>query len=456
MSKQIRALGFTNSLQQLIWNGNNSTSVIAYLWGAGGGGGGNDSGSGGRGSGGGFTQHNFVVNSGDVIEVAVGGRGGAGASRQGSAAGGAGGASYISGVTGYYGGAGGSAGPVGSSGGGGGGGGATVLLLNDTVISAAGGGGGGGGGGNVGTRNGNNAPGNQGQSGTANNGGAGTTKTGDGGGGGGGGGGLLGGLGGNVRSGDQGAFAGASGSTSVPAQNSFDRVPGGQTNEYYNGTPGVGGNIASNGTAGYAVLEFDVRGMLIHHNGSFVAADTFVKVNNVWRPVTTTWIKSNGLWQPIVGSSAPEFVNISGNFGLPVKICIGVCDENDATSQSTMNSNWNTFLTRFPDSQLYCLQPGIGGMRVPPNFTSSGFGFGPILVNRDNGNANQASDWFSICNLGDALQGTVVQLSIDNSGSMTNSTVQASIDLLLAKCAQSGLSVQLRGMSRENWIAPFL
>lgn len=459
MSKEIRALGFTNSLQQLIWNGNNNTPVIAYLWAAGGGGGGNDSGSGGAGSGGGFTQHNFVLNAGDVIEVAVGGRGGAGASRQGSAAGGGGGASYFTNSVGYYGGNGGSAGPVGSSGGGGGGGGSTVLLLNGTVISAAGGGGGGGGGGNVGARNGDDAPGGQGQSGTANNGGAGTTKTGDGGGGGGGGGGVFGGLGGGVRSGDQGAFAGANGLTSAPAQNSQGQTPGGQSNEYYRGSAGSGGGIAANGTAGYAVFEFDISGVFIHHEQSFQGAETFVKVDGTWQPVEVTWIRSDGVWQPVVGSYAPEFVKISGNYGIPSKVCIGVCDENDATAQSTMNSNWNTFLSRFPGSELYSLQPGgpsRGGMRVPPNFTSSGRGFGPVAVNRDGGNAGQASDWFVICGLGSRPAGSLVEFAIDESGSMRSSTVAASINLLQSKCAQAGLLLVQKSMSRENWIAPFI
>jgi hypothetical protein len=94
MTTQIRSLGFTNSLQRLTWNGPNNTQITAYIWGAGGGRGGNDRGSGGLGSGGGYTEVGFVINNGDVVDIAVGGPGGNGVSGRGSAPGGAAGASY--------------------------------------------------------------------------------------------------------------------------------------------------------------------------------------------------------------------------------------------------------------------------------------------------------------------------------------------------------------------------
>jgi hypothetical protein len=53
MSSVIRAIGFSNSLQQLVWP-TTTSEITAYVWGGGGGGGGNDSGAGGNGSGAGF------------------------------------------------------------------------------------------------------------------------------------------------------------------------------------------------------------------------------------------------------------------------------------------------------------------------------------------------------------------------------------------------------------------
>lgn len=135
--------------------------VSAYLWGAGGGGGGTDSPySGGHGAGGNWVRHDFEIEEGDVIEVAVGGPGRAGAPGSG-AGGGAGGPSRLNtgGWEGFSGAPGGQSGYAGWSGSGGGGGGATVLMLNNTVISCAGGGGGAGGGGHYGYgANGYNTP----------------------------------------------------------------------------------------------------------------------------------------------------------------------------------------------------------------------------------------------------------------------------------------------------------
>jgi hypothetical protein len=463
MSQAIRALGFSNSNQQLTWTANYSVPVTAYLWGGGGGGGGNDSNPGGNGSGGGFSQIDFLLDPGDTLTVAVGSPGRGGASRTGSAPGGNPGASYFDLPAAYWGGTGGSAGPQGSSGGGGGGGGASVLLKNNSVIAVAGGGGGGGGGGNTGVAQGQNAPGSQAvAAGPRGNptGGNGFNKTGDGGGGGAGGGGQFGGQGGNVPSGDQGGFAGAFG-TSIGAitANPTNRTPANVDNEYYFGSAGLGGTSGGGpGTAGYAVFIFGITGTYVHDGIEFKpVGQVYVKQNNEWRSVRRTWIKQNGIWIPTDGSFAPTFSLVTGNYGTSTKVCIGVCDENDATSQSTMNSNWNTFLTRFPSSQLFCLQPGrTRGMRVPPNFTSSGQGFGPILVNRDGGNPAAASDWFITCGLGSRPAGSLVEFSIDNSGSMSRSTVQASINLFLTKCSQSGLIVQERPMSRENWIGPFI
>jgi hypothetical protein len=71
----VRPAGYTGFLQQLTWVQGNNIPVTAHLWGGGGGGGGNDSGAGGSGSGGGYSQVQFTINEGDVLEVAVGGPG---------------------------------------------------------------------------------------------------------------------------------------------------------------------------------------------------------------------------------------------------------------------------------------------------------------------------------------------------------------------------------------------
>ena len=81
--------------------------------------------------------------------------------------------------------------------------------------------------------------------------------------------------------------------------------------------------------------------------------------------------------------------------------------------------------------------------------------FGPIPVNRDNGNVANRSDWFSICNLDSLPSGSKVALFIDNSGSMTTSTVRASYDLLAQKLSEKGISIILMENVNEDWISIF-
>lgn len=92
MASVIRAIGFSNSLQQLVWP-TTASEITAYVWGGGGGGGGNDSAPGGSGGGSGFARKTFTIGGGDVLQVAVAGAGGGGAGGS-NAPGGSAGPSY--------------------------------------------------------------------------------------------------------------------------------------------------------------------------------------------------------------------------------------------------------------------------------------------------------------------------------------------------------------------------
>jgi len=98
----------------------------------------------------------------------------------------------------------------------------------------------------------------------------------------------------------------------------------------------------------------------------------------------------------------------------------------------------------------------IGDVSRNVGENSNGLTFGPVQVNRDNGNAANTSDWYAICDLDNVPDGSSIALFIDGSGSMTQANVQASYDLLVSKLNARGITITTVTNSNEDWITPFL
>jgi hypothetical protein len=81
--------------------------------------------------------------------------------------------------------------------------------------------------------------------------------------------------------------------------------------------------------------------------------------------------------------------------------------------------------------------------------------FGPIQVNRDNGNSANTSDWYTLCGLDNIPNGSKIVLFLDNSGSMTTDTVRASLNEFLIKLQQRDITIEVVENSTEDWITPF-
>jgi hypothetical protein len=78
---------------------------------------------------------------------------------------------------------------------------------------------------------------------------------------------------------------------------------------------------------------------------------------------------------------------------------------------TTIRSAWLNFRLNndTTDRPFWLLQPGGGGsgsLNVPSEFSTDPFSYGPITVNRDEGNTGSRSDWFVICNLGSLPAGS--------------------------------------------------
>ena len=82
--------------------------------------------------------------------------------------------------------------------------------------------------------------------------------------------------------------------------------------------------------------------------------------------------------------------------------------------------------------------------------------FGPVIVNRDDSNPGNESDWYKICNIDDLPEGSSIALFIDGSGSMTQATVQASYEKFVAKLNEKNITITTVTNTDEDWITPFL
>ena len=98
----------------------------------------------------------------------------------------------------------------------------------------------------------------------------------------------------------------------------------------------------------------------------------------------------------------------------------------------------------------------IGDVSRSVGENANGLTFGPVQVNRDNGVAADATDWYKICDLDNVPDGSSIALFIDGSGSMTQANVKASYDLLVSKLNARGITITTVTNSNEDWITPFL
>ena len=87
-------------------------------------------------------------------------------------------------------------------------------------------------------------------------------------------------------------------------------------------------------------------------------------------------------------------------------------------SQSTIDSDWSSFRSSYPQRPFYLLQPPQfpnSLLKVPSSYTSDGLAYPIQAINLDVGDTNQTSDWFTLTGLNNAPAGTSVSLAIDDS-----------------------------------------
>lgn len=133
--------------------------------------------------------------------------------------------------------------------------------------------------------------------------------------------------------------------------------------------------------------------------------------------------------------------------------CIGVIDET-SPSQSQYNTDWANFRTAWPNRPFWLMSVARGNSwgynKIPQNMSSYP---NPLTEHRV---PRWGGDWFTLAGLSQYPQGSTVALFVDNSGSMTVSTVAQAITMFEQKCSAAGINIIRVYNPAERYVEPFI
>ncbi len=194
------------------------------------------------------------------------------------------------------------------------------------------------------------------------------------------------------------------------------------------------------------------------------SATTIDEGDTLTMTVNTTGLHAGkALYYSIEGTgvSPSDFTNnsLTGNFTINSS---GVGTFNVTLDSDRVTEGGEVFVFRIRDGSTTgaivhtSVNISINDTSLSPGANANGLTFGPVSVNRDQGNPANASDWYDICSIDNLPNGSSIALFIDVSGSMTMSTIQASYDLLVQKLNAKGITITSVTNPNEDWITPFL
>ena len=152
---------------------------------------------------------------------------------------------------------------------------------------------------------------------------------------------------------------------------------------------------------------------------------------------------------------------------------VSVIDED--SSFSNANAVWQSFRGSYPNRCFHLLGPGTSvsstalktgqlsynGVSWADEVTA-GTAF-RYQVNRDSGSTASRSDWWDLIGADVLPSGAKIALCVDNSGSMTVTTVQASVNYFVEQATAAGVTIfapsggtttyNCSGMNSEDWIS---
>lgn len=166
------------------------------------------------------------------------------------------------------------------------------------------------------------------------------------------------------------------------------------------------------------------------------------------------------------------------------RVCISIIDENYATGQSSIQHDFDNFVSKYPDREfhliVYKMTPrqsitGNHKLKIPKGFANNPncfiHGLAPDVTLTNNlqdleyedrifsqlyNNYDPDQDWFNLANLTRVYRGSTIYFSVDNSGSTNTHRVRGQYNSFIQKCTARGIKAKELTMgTSERYFNPF-
>jgi hypothetical protein len=212
------------------------------------------------------------------------------------------------------------------------------------------------------------------------------------------------------------------------------------------------------------------------HSGECVTDNPITRPDNcVDLPYDPAWISNCLKLPPPIGAQVCKpLLPISTN---ETRWCVAVIDEDDSQTMSGNEAQWNSFRSNYPRRRHFVLEASLypvdntcqnnlfqgyevtsvngkpSSLRVPDNYKAD--------LDKPYANWMQTvrtpcvDDWYAMIDARYLPRGSKIALFIDNSGSMTTSTVQNSYNLFVQKLIERDIGFFVVESNNESWIDVF-
>jgi len=182
-------------------------------------------------------------------------------------------------------------------------------------------------------------------------------------------------------------------------------------------------------------------------------------------PIVGTYKSDDGVFLKVTATSGSTTQDAVALFSQQIVPCLALIDENDGQTQGSLDADWTSFRSSWPDRPFHLLHvknsagTGWGNLSTPTGAVQ-GTDYFYYQIERDPSTAltsySGVYDWFTLTGMNTLSSGATLALFIDDSGSMNVADVQDQLDEFEADCTAAGINIIRLYNGSEQYVAPFI